>query len=158
VHPIFASFMVTISQLFVNQRTNTPFFMSDTNACKRRSVHGPIATACWCICYYFNFITGNNRGKHNPSTFSESKRNEILIGRSLIGGCEWWWILPDDATAGRATHTAVYSRGHVRIILINNIHLIPIPYSPSSFLIFAHPMNGHDCGLHCAITLINPID
>jgi hypothetical protein len=58
VHPEVASFMVTISQLFVNQRTNTPFFMSVTNACRGRSIHGPIATVWWFICYNFNFITG----------------------------------------------------------------------------------------------------
>ncbi len=57
VHPLVASFMVTISQLLGNQRTNTPFFMWVTNACRRHSIHGPIATAvCWFICYNFNFF------------------------------------------------------------------------------------------------------
>jgi Ni,Fe-hydrogenase I cytochrome b subunit len=61
VHPLVASFMVTISQLLGNQRTNTPFFMWVANACRQRSIHGPIATVCWFICYnfnFFNFITG----------------------------------------------------------------------------------------------------
>ena len=43
---------------FCEPKDKYTFFMWVTNACRWRSIHGPIATAFWFICYNFNFITG----------------------------------------------------------------------------------------------------